>query len=189
MFKFTSSIIVVLMCVLGARYLANPDTWNQQPVAGIESPSVPLRPADEVHVLTPESSSGPTGRRFLEANILSCHVSRQVVTASVNSPVYRWIDENGQVHFSDKAADNAELYDLQLPVRMNYFNLEIDYRGPDSVPFLRGQLTPQVTAIYEILAESKYSFCCGLRRFFERLFGHCVHSGPPLRRLPRHLVI
>jgi len=45
---------------------------------------------------------------FTLMSVLAC-------TVAVSATVYRWVDENGVVHFSDQPHENAEKVQLKAP--------------------------------------------------------------------------
>ena len=58
------------------------------------------------------------------------------------------------MHFSDKkpAAATAQVYDVEQKGELDYFDLLINYRGQNIVPFLHDQLNAQATSIYKIMS-------------------------------------
>lgn len=75
------------------------------------------------------------------------------VTRASKPTVYHWTDAEGGVHYGDRPPPGmaAIAYTPQMPDRLEYFNLAVEYRGEIDVPRFRNELTPQVTGIFRIL--------------------------------------
>ncbi len=88
------------------------------------------------------------------AAIAACKARPTQEVSRVETSIYRWTDATGQVHFSDKkpAAGSAEVYNAGKP-ELDYFDLAINYRGQNVVPFLQDQLRGQATSIYKIFTD------------------------------------
>lgn len=86
----------------------------------------------------------------------SCNMAPvREVTSSRSNQIYQWRDENGQLHFSDTPPNNVEteVFDSRQGRQAEYFQLNIDFRGANAVPFFRNQIETQATSMYEILAD------------------------------------
>lgn len=86
----------------------------------------------------------------------SCNMAPiREVTASRSNQIYQWRDENGQLHFSDSppADVETEVFNSTQGGTVEYFQLDIDFRGSNAVPFFRNQIQSQATSMYEILAD------------------------------------
>lgn len=85
----------------------------------------------------------------------SCNMAlvRELTAARANQ-IYQWRDENGQLHFSDSPLANvaADVFDSRQDNLVEYFQLDIDFRGSNAIPFFRNQIQAQATSMYEILA-------------------------------------
>ncbi len=70
-------------------------------------------------------------------------------------PVYRWTDEAGQVHLSDREplGQAAERVDFGLPRELDYFSLEISTVGFTSPPLVRAEIEVGMTKIFHVLSE------------------------------------
>tara|TARA_R110000824_G_scaffold336_1_gene1755 strand:- start:174098 stop:175282 length:1185 start_codon:yes stop_codon:yes gene_type:complete len=79
---------------------------------------------------------------------------REVVEARTNR-IYQWRDENGLLHFSDSppAGVATDEFDARQPTALEYFQLNIDFRGANGVPFFRNQLEAQANSMYRILTD------------------------------------
>ena len=166
---------VLLVLGVGGLYVAYPEARNDQTP---EQALVATEPAADVvataevdvttAVVVPEISiplpvvaprivTVPTSATtFVEAPAeATCSAPPTEVVTRDQTSIYRWTDASGNVHFSDKkpASASAELYTSQESGRFNYFDLAINYRGQNIVPFLQDQLNGQVTNIYEIMAD------------------------------------
>jgi hypothetical protein len=83
----------------------------------------------------------------------SCNVPPTETVTRNETSIYTWTDANGQLHFSDKkpASAAAQVYNGGTSTGLDYFDLTINYRGQNVVPFLRDQLSAQATSIYKIM--------------------------------------
>ncbi len=85
----------------------------------------------------------------------SCNMAPiREVTSSRSGQIYQWRDENGQLHFGDSppAGVETEVFDSRQGRNIDYFQLDIDFRGANAVPFFRNQIESQTTSMYEILS-------------------------------------
>jgi hypothetical protein len=170
-----------LLTVLGVSglYLAYPDVDSSntpaQPSSVVEPVAetaaiVETRPVPEpVQISTPIPTPviGPvTEPRQVEVPVatntfvegqgsVSCSVPPTETVTRNESNIYTWTDADGQLHFSDKkpASASAEVYNGQTSTGFDYFDLAINYRGQNVVPFLRDQLSAQATSIYDIMTD------------------------------------
>lgn len=53
-------------------------------------------------------------------------------TSSVSAEVYRWVDTNGKVHFSDKKPQHEQAKPVDINVTNTYQNIELKPLGPSS---------------------------------------------------------
>ncbi len=148
MLKTLVVLLFILLCSLGGWYLANPDMWNNRILVKPEAVLLEITsaPKAEIPVSNIYFVEGEGGS--------SCSSPATGKVGVKEASIYRWTDANGQVHFGDEkpAVENAELYDAEQGVTLDYFDLSIDYRGKNTVPFLEGQISAQATSIYEIMA-------------------------------------
>ena len=170
-------IIFLLACVGGLWYLRDrltppaPDVTPYAARPELLDTSVALVDAEETTVAA--SADDVPGRQSalqrMEAALaaepaideeaipdFSCAMSpvREVVEARSNR-IYQWRDANGQLHFSDSPPADvvAAEFDAREPATLEYFRLEIDFRGGNAVPFFRNQVQAQVTSMYRILSD------------------------------------
>ncbi len=80
--------------------------------------------------------------------------TRAVALASA-SRVYRWTDQSGQSHFSDRppAGVSAAVYAPALPETSKYFDLKVGHSGARQVPFIRDQLDVSARWAFKVLAD------------------------------------
>ncbi len=86
----------------------------------------------------------------------SCNMAPiREVTETRSNQIYQWRDENGQLHFSDTPPPGlvAEIFDARQGNTIEYFQLNIDFRGTNTLPFFRNQIQAQATSMYKILAD------------------------------------
>jgi hypothetical protein len=86
----------------------------------------------------------------------SCNMATiREVTETRSNQIYQWRDENGQLHFSDTPPPGleAETFDARQGNTIEYFQLNTDFRGTNTLPFFRNQIQAQATSMYEILAD------------------------------------
>ena len=160
---------VLLLLGVGGLYVAYPDTGNdkipeQPPITSelaIETVATTAVPAPLVvppPIIEPRVIAVPAAQTtFVEGQgEASCSVPpTEAVTTSVEQSIYRWTDASGKIHFSDKkpASSAAEIYNAEQPAELDYFDLTINYRGQNIVPFLHDQLNAQATSIYKIMSD------------------------------------
>ncbi len=77
------------------------------------------------------------------------------VTESAGPRIYQWRDEQGRLHFGDTPPPNLQSteFDSRQGATRNYFQLSVEFRGGDALPYFRGQIESQATSMYEILAD------------------------------------
>ncbi len=86
----------------------------------------------------------------------SCNMAPiREVTETRSNQIYQWRDENGQLHFSDTAPLGLETdtFNARQGNTLEYFQLDIDFKGVSTVPYFRNQIQAQATSMYEILAD------------------------------------
>ncbi|MES2607051.1 MAG: DUF4124 domain-containing protein [Pseudomonadota bacterium] len=84
-----------------------------------------------------------------------CFVQQTTAVTQTSAPrIYRWTDDKGQVHFSDRAPStaNAAVVEPQMRAQDDYFDLTIENRGNVQAPFFQTQLTGLTNGIYRILS-------------------------------------
>lgn len=142
-------------------YAARPELLDNAP-AMINTVNTTAPTADSTNVVP----TRPTAQQRMEAAFVveqiealpdfSCSMApvREVVEARANR-IYQWRDQNGQVHFSDShpAGVTAAEFDARQPTALEYFQLDIDFRGGNAVPFFRNQVQAQATSMYRILSD------------------------------------
>ena len=77
------------------------------------------------------------------------------VEEASSSKVYRWVDEAGQVHFSDKEPGklvNTEQMSVHYPNRKRYFNLKLIEDNASLPAFTRDKVSADMRQIYGILS-------------------------------------
>jgi hypothetical protein len=147
---------VVTLLGVGGLYIAYPDAGGnniQTPPAAspepqpqtlvIPEPEPVQEPAPvPVPVVEPEPLVIPVAdSTFTEAQAsMSCSAPPTQAVTRDEPSIYRWTDASGQIHFSDKkpAAAPAEVYNSPRS-ELDYFDLAINYRGQNIVPFLHDQ--------------------------------------------------
>ncbi|MAM70379.1 MAG: hypothetical protein CMP91_04445 [Gammaproteobacteria bacterium] len=77
------------------------------------------------------------------------------VTESTGPRIYQWRDENGRLHFGDSPPPGIVTteFDARQATTLDYFQLQVEFRGGSSVPYFRGQIQAQANSMYEILAD------------------------------------
>jgi len=97
------------------------------------------------------------GLELMEAGPdFSCNMAPiREVTETRSNQIYQWRDENGQLHFSDTAPVGleTETFNARQGNTLEYFQLDIDFKGVNTVPYFRNQIQAQATSMYEILAD------------------------------------
>jgi hypothetical protein len=164
------ALVVVTLLGVGGLYVAYSDVRVDQSVEQfIEEPSVSPDPVTAT-VVAAEPEPAPVPITVVEpapivvpaANITfseaqgatSCKAPPTEAVTRVETSIYRWTDASGQIHFSDKkpASAAAEVYNAKQS-ELDYFDLAINYRGQNIVPFLHDQLSAQATSIYKIMTD------------------------------------
>jgi hypothetical protein len=76
------------------------------------------------------------------------------VTRSEGFRIYSWRNQDGRLTYSDRPPNDSSISANVStgPSRMQYFSLNLDYRGRDSATNLRNQIDLHTTAIYRILS-------------------------------------
>ncbi|MBN4059843.1 DUF4124 domain-containing protein, partial [bacterium AH-315-I11] len=168
-------VAFLLICVVGFWYLkgqltperpdvtpyaARPELLDDAPVllAAIETETAESQGIDifALRQTAQERMEAASALGIMEsAPDFSCNMApiREVTTARSNQ-IYQWRDENGQLHFSDSppAGVSTEVFDARQGATVEYFQLDIDFRGANAVPFFRNQIQSQANSMYEILA-------------------------------------
>jgi hypothetical protein len=168
--KRSTSLGFIALCALAGWHFTHPNAWKA------------LRPKSAAVAVTVFATQAPSQSQPNEALTValaanpqatatavqgqapslghlgapSCALPTTSALTTVSTPdIYRWTDEQGQLHYGDKpsAAGHAEAHVPAQLSRVEYFNLAIEYRGEISAPYFRNQLTPQVNGIYQILSE------------------------------------
>ncbi|MES2626007.1 MAG: DUF1570 domain-containing protein [Pseudomonadota bacterium] len=166
------SLGIFLVLGTAGLYVAYPDVSGgdavEQPAVTlppIVAADVPVEPTPEprtpaplpIPVVEPEVVEVPVAAStFTEAQTTTTCSAPPTEAVTRNEPsIYRWTDASGRIHFSDKkpAAATAELYKSDGSGELNYFDLAINYRGQNMVPFLHDQLSAQATSIYKIMTD------------------------------------
>lgn len=154
MHRIFVGLIFIALCGLGGWYLANPDLWNNRSLVKLDDTAAS---SASLSLMEPGPPAVPSATAsFIEGEGAFTCSTPATGAVTLNDPiVYRWTDADGQVHFGDEkpAERQAELYDAGQGVSLDYFDLDIDYRGRKIVPFLEGQLSAQATSIYEIMVQ------------------------------------
>ncbi len=73
-----------------------------------------------------------------------------------NTQIYRWKDQDGQIHFSDQEPGellNSEQMAIHFPDRKAYFKLELVQDTRRQTPFARDRISAEVRQIYGIMAK------------------------------------
>lgn len=162
---------VLLIIGISGLYVVYPDvdssdvppalaTVVEPPLATVVEAQVePLPEPQPVSMPVPEVIPRPlevpaATTTFVEGQgTISCSAPPTAAVTRNEANIYTWTDADGQLHFSDKkpASAPAEVYNSQTSAGLDYFDLTINYRGQNTVPFLRDQLSAQATSIYKIM--------------------------------------
>ncbi len=167
----------LLICVYGLWYLQNqltPDRPDVTPYAArpellddapalitaIETSAEESQLAIDTAALrqtAQQRMEAASEQEIIEAGLdFSCNMAPiREVTETRSNQIYQWRDENGQLHFSDSPPEGLEtdIFDARQGSTIEYFQLDIDFRGANAVPFFRNQIQAQATSMYEILAD------------------------------------
>lgn len=152
--KILLGIVLLAFGVLGFYYLANPQLWNFRAVNSSNSnPIAPSRTNLEIQSSAIFNRNTPIPREVNDQFTCSLPVTREIGLVP-ETRIYRWVDENGQAHFSDipPSQIDYEIMDLDSAGEYQYFRLAVQFRGDSYVPFLESNVTPQINAIYEIFS-------------------------------------
>jgi hypothetical protein len=142
-------------------YAARPELLDDAPalVAAIETETDETAGSDlaTLRQSAQQRMEAAAAQDFIEAGPdFSCNMApiREVTTTRSNQ-IYQWRDEDGQLHFSDSPpmGVETEMFDSRQGRELNYFQLNIEFRGANAVPFFRNQIETQATSMYEILAD------------------------------------
>ncbi len=152
MHKIFIGVVFISLCGLGGWYLANPDMWNKR---GLVQRDALDHESTELPLIEPDPVPSATISLVESQDSSSCSNPSTSEVTQRESIVYRWTDASGQIHFGDEKppSESAELYDVTRGVTLDYFDLQIDYRGEKIVPFMERQISAQATSIYEIMAK------------------------------------
>ena len=169
--------VFLLICVYGLWYLqqqltperpdvtpyaARPELLDDAPalVAAIEADTENSQLDIDTAALRQSAQQRMEAASALEtmeaAPDFSCNMAPiREVTATRSNQIYQWRDENGQLHFSDSPPADMEtdVFNSTQGGTVEYFQLDIDFRGSNAVPFFRNQIQSQATSMYEILAD------------------------------------
>lgn len=142
--KILAALLLIILTGLGVWYMANPELWNNkeylrdriEKIEGIES----------VEEFFTEA--------LFSGNTYSCTTPARKVSKTDTLKHYTWTDEDGGVHFSseDPGLADVETFDSSLRSELNYFNLNIEFKGGSSVSYLENRLSAQLKSMYKILA-------------------------------------
>jgi hypothetical protein len=86
----------------------------------------------------------------------SCNQAPIREVTEVSGPrIYQWRDEQGRLHFGDTPSPNLQSteFNSRQGSTPDYFQLDVEFRGGNALPYFRGQIESQATSMYEILAD------------------------------------
>ena len=96
--------------------------------------------------------------RMAEAPLpdFSCNQAPIREVTEVTGPrIYQWRDEQGRLHFGDTPPPNLQSteFNSRQGATPNYFQLAVEFRGGNALPYFRGHIESQANSMYEILAD------------------------------------
>ena len=90
------------------------------------------------------------GAHGLEFN---CKTSnRGAITKDQGTTAFKWVDENGKVHFGDRPPQQTDAESFEFEGELNYFDLTIHDDFASLKPSFRDKLSLGITKSYEVLA-------------------------------------
>ena len=88
--------------------------------------------------------------------IASCGKTQtSALEKSTSAEIYRWTDDNGQVHFGDAkpgATRNSDVMSVNYPDRKQYFKLKLIEDSQSLPAFTRDKVSAEVRQVYRILS-------------------------------------
>lgn len=167
--------LFLLICVLGfwrlrgmlpaeapqaTPYAARPELLDDAPALATQNEAQVPETREEASEDAPLTTMERMEAAFAETQEeappdLSCNMAPiREVTETRTNRIYQWRDENGVLHFGDRppAGVASTEFDADEQTTVEYFQLEIDFRGANTLPYFRSQIQAQATRIYEILA-------------------------------------
>lgn len=166
MLRFIKNILVLFFLltlpVLALLYYAEPEdraryiAWIRHQLDLPLSESVE-RAKQEVAQVTPErllAKFNESAEGFQQ--IANCGKTETLaIEDEASDRIYRWVDAEGRVHFSDKEPGelaNSEQMSVHYPSRKRYFNLKIIENTLSLPAFTRDKVSADVRQIYGILS-------------------------------------
>lgn len=86
--------------------------------------------------------------------VYQCAPQTRSIKAVKESGVYRWVDETGETHFSDKPPGNVQAENLtkQYASREQYFTIKVTNRGKALPAYMQDHLATDTRQIYSVLS-------------------------------------
>lgn len=166
MFRFIKNIIVLVFFItlplLAKYHYSSPQereqyiSWIQRFLDGSLEQGV-QRAKQEITQLTPEklmTRIHQGAEQFQQ--VANCGKTETLeVKEGASSAIYRWVDDEGQVHFSDQDPGklrNSEKLAVHYPDRKRYFSLKLIEDTTSLPAFTRDKVSADVRQIYRILS-------------------------------------
>lgn len=155
------ALVAVAVSLAIAWWSADPDqrrqalSWLMNPRAPVVSP-IPRAPPPQAPRSQPLVEAVPYTRLSEPSGGRAC-IWRQVPNPSKNrrSEIYRWTDENGQVHFTDRPSEQQSWQALEgfHVDGESRFSLEIVFHGLRELPGFRDAIDAGTQRIYRFLEQ------------------------------------
>lgn len=80
--------------------------------------------------------------------------TKKGITRKESTRVYKWRDESGRIHYSDRSpAQASQAESIQLQGALQYFSLNLQMDKKGLPPYFRDRLTYRVEKAYQVLAD------------------------------------
>ena len=144
-------ILFQLACVAAVWFLSTAEQQAQYLVWLGVTPSQEKPP--ERSLLNLRAIPQLTARREVDQPY-QCSPKTRSISATKQNGVYKWVDEKGKTHFSDKAPVKTESENLtqQYSNRYQYFTIEVQQRGGSLPAYMKDHLSADTRQIFNIIA-------------------------------------
>ncbi|WP_163836231.1 DUF1570 domain-containing protein [Spartinivicinus ruber] len=82
--------------------------------------------------------------------------TREITEIEPTSRIYKWVDKNGKVHFTDKAPQQQKSTDLSAEYtrKAQYFRLTVEQQGSSLPILMKDKLTTDTQKVFQIMTNS-----------------------------------